>query len=309
MAGLKEKVQIALDESRILVLGTQVLVGFGFRSTLEPRFDQLTKFAQVTRLVSIALLLVTFVLLIAPCPYHQIRERGHDSARLNRFTVIMVAIALAPFAVAMGIDFAVAYSMVLGHLAGAIAGAAAALTAIFFWYVVELLSHRHAGDEMKDEGPTPLHSRIQHVLTEARVILPGAQALLGFQFASILVSGFTELPRSSQIVHLASLALVALATILLIAPAAYHRIVEKGEDTEHFHRTASALVLSALPPLALGVTGDFYVVARKIIGSQAGAIVAAGALFAFAAIMWFALSFIRAARERPAARPLRPREA
>ena len=30
----------------------------------------------------------------------------------------------------------------------------------------------------------PLHARIEQMLTEARVILPGAQALLGFQLAS-----------------------------------------------------------------------------------------------------------------------------
>lgn len=298
MAGLQEKVDVALGESRILVLGTQVLVGFGFRSTLEERFDELSRLAQVTRLVSIALLLVAFVLLIAPAPFHQIREHGHDTARLNSFTVLVVAIALAPFATAMGIDFAVAFSTVLGHVAGLIAGATAACTAIFFWYVLELFAHRHPGGEMKDEGPTPLHARIQHVLTEARVILPGAQALLGFQFASILVTGFTKLPRSSQLVHLASLAMVALATILLIAPAAYHRIVEHGEDTEHFHSTASKLVLSALPPLALGVAGDFYVVARKILGSTAAGIACAAAMLVFALVLWFALSFIRAERPR-----------
>jgi len=53
---------------------------------------------------------------------------------------------------------------------------------------------------------------------------PGAQALLGFQFAVMLVDGFDQLPASSQYLHLVSLVAVALSTVLLIAPAAYHRL-------------------------------------------------------------------------------------
>ena len=86
---------------------------------------------------------------------------------------------------------------------------------------------------------TPLKDKINDVLTEARVILPGSQAVLGFQFIVMLGPGFDKLPRASQWVHLASLSLMALSTILLMTPAAYHRIVEGGESTQRFLRFAS----------------------------------------------------------------------
>ncbi len=73
-------------------------------------------------------------------------------------------------------------------------------------------------------------------MTEARIVLPGAQALLGFQFITFLTDGFEKLSRTSQILHFVALALVALCAILLMAVPAYHRIVEKGEDTEHFQK-------------------------------------------------------------------------
>ena len=41
---------------------------------------------------------------------------------------------------------------------------------------------------------TPAAAKIDYALTEARVVLPGAQALLGFQLAIILTTGFAELP-------------------------------------------------------------------------------------------------------------------
>ena len=38
---LSEKVKIALDETRILILGAQILLGFGFRGVFSERFDEL----------------------------------------------------------------------------------------------------------------------------------------------------------------------------------------------------------------------------------------------------------------------------
>ncbi len=61
------------------------------------------------------------------------------------------------------------------------------------------------------------------MLTEARVVLPGVQALLGFQLAATLVDAFERLPESSKHLHLAGLRCLAIATVLLITPAAYHR--------------------------------------------------------------------------------------
>ena len=74
---------------------------------------------------------------------------------------------------------------------------------------------------------TTLKDKIEQVLTEARVVLPGVQALLGFQLSIMLMQGFESLPPSSRYIHLTSLALMTLSIILLISPAAYHRIVEQ----------------------------------------------------------------------------------
>src|SRR5712672_57448 len=89
---------------------------------------------------------------------------------------------------------------------------------------------------------TELHEKIDAMLTEARVILPGAQALLGFQLAIVLTEAFEKLPLPVKLTHGAALIFVALSTVLLIAPAAYHRIVYAGEDSDAFHRIGSRFV-------------------------------------------------------------------
>ena len=48
---------------------------------------------------------------------------------------------------------------------------------------------------------TPLNERITQMLTEARVVLPGVQALLGFQLTSVISQSFEKLPASSKLVH------------------------------------------------------------------------------------------------------------
>jgi cytochrome bd-type quinol oxidase subunit 2 len=129
-------------------------------------------------------------------------------------------------------------------------------------------------------------------------VLPGAQALLGFQFVTTLMEAFEKLPLSSRYVHLASLSMVAVSIVLLMTPAAYHRIVERGEETEHFHKFASHALIAAMVPLALGVAGDFYVVVRKITESATSAVAAALVSLLFFYGLWFGLTLYRRGRER-----------
>ncbi len=78
-----------------------------------------------------------------------------------------------------------------------------------------------------------LHDRIDYVLTEARVMLPGAQVLFGFQLLVPLMNAFQTLPLSARIVHFAALSLITATIVLLISPAAIHRIAFDGADDEY----------------------------------------------------------------------------
>ena len=115
---------------------------------------------------------------------------------------------------------------------------------------------------MNEEQKTDLTTRVKQVLIECRVVLPGAQALLGFQLIIMWMTAFYKIPQAWKLLHLASLMAVAISTILLITPAAYHRIVEQGEDSEMLHHITARLLLGAMVFLALGICGDFYVVCR-----------------------------------------------
>ena len=56
------------------------------------------------------------------------------------------------------------------------------------------------------------------------MVLPGVQALFGFQLIAVFNNGFSEkLSHAEQCVHLLALALVAIAGALIMSPASYHR--------------------------------------------------------------------------------------
>jgi DMSO reductase anchor subunit len=307
MAELKDKIQNALDEGRMLVLGSQVLLGFQFRSAFEQGFEKLPVASQYLKMGALGLMLLALGLLIAPGAYHRIVEEGEDTEDLHRFTTKVMDYALLPFAVGLGIDVYVAFERSSGRTFGLLTGLGATLFALFFWYGLEFMRRGEREPEIKEEqemakkensrqGGAKVKDKIKHVLTECRVVLPGAQALLGFQFISTLTESFEKLPASSKYVHLTSLALVAVTIILLMTPAAYHRIVERGEETEHFHRFASRILIAAMIPLALGICGDFFLIVRKVTDSATAAAVAGLVMLFFFYSLWFGFTIYRRKR-------------
>jgi len=305
MLALKDKVQNALDEARMLILGAQVLVGFQFGAVLSSGFEHLSSLAQYLNIVSLFIMLFAVALLVAPGTYHQIVNNGQDTRSLVKFTTQVMTIALLPFALSLGIDMYITIEKIAGPAAQFIAGISTFLVAVFLWYGWEMIrkyshhsrekiAHNQSKEPLPEfENRTELKDRIKQVLTEVRVVLPGTQALLGFQFAAIVQSGFDQLPVSSKYIHVASLALVALSITLLMTPAAYHRIVDQGDDTEHFHRLATRLLIAAMIPFGLGVCGDFFVVARKVTNSIPLAGTASVLILAFFYLLWFGYTMYR----------------
>ncbi len=306
MAKLKDKIKNTLDEGRILVIGSQVLIGFQFRSMFEPGFEQLSAHARYMKLGSLGLMVLALALLIWPGTYHQLIENGEDKEDVHRFASRVLAAAILPFALGLGIDFYVGAEFLFGRTQGLIAGAITLGTALLFWYGLELVHREKHSQEIEKErklsqqqqqeqgSGTEVKDKIEQVLTEVRVALPGAQALIGFQFISLFNESFQKLPQSLKIIHFISLCCVGLTIILLMTPASYHRIVERGEETERFHRFASTILLCSLVPLALGIAGDFYVVAHKVTSSGT----LAGFLAALALVILYGLWFGYAIQQR-----------
>jgi uncharacterized protein DUF6328 len=302
MTKLKDKIQTGLDESRMLVLGAQILIGFAFSANFQSAFDDLSPSAQYLNFLVLTLMLITICLLISSAAFHQLTEEGDDSVRLHRFTTHIMETVLVLFSLGIGADLYASAESIVGNTTAAVLATTMTVISLLFWYGPHFLvpgnkKNKDNGENMNvpDESrmPTAVHDKIRHVLTEARVILPGNQALLGFQFAVTLQQGFRDLPPALKLIHVISLSLIAVSTILLLTPASYHRIVEGGEETETFYRIASRLVLSSLPPMAAGISADFFVVVYKMSNRYALSTLAAVCMFCFFGGMWFGYPIYR----------------
>jgi hypothetical protein len=88
----------------------------------------------------------------------------------------------------------------------------------------------------------------------------------------------------------------AIATVLLIAPSAQHRILWRARDKEALLRRANALALAGTVFLALSITGAVWVV-TDVIYARAPASAVTAAIAGLFAWVWFAAPLIRRARK------------
>ena len=149
---------------------------------------------------------------------------------------------------------------------------------------------------MENVHKEDLEEEATHATDEARMVLPGVQAIMGFQLIAVFNQRFESLSFNEQLLHLAAFFLVTLAMGLIMAPAAYHRQVERGRVTRRFVDLASALLSLALIPLMVGVAFDSYILTRLVIGAPGQAVTCAMAVFAVLCGLWFGLPYAYGSR-------------
>ena len=150
-----------------------------------------------------------------------------------------------------------------------------------------------------EREPQSLADSVSNILEEARMILPGTQTLFGFQLIVVFNQTFQDrLSAAEQYLHLVATALVALATALLLAPAAYHRRVEPEAVSRRFVLLSTRLLSWSMTPLALAVCADFYLVASVATRRGLLSAVLAVALLAVFVGLWIVLPRRQASFDR-----------
>jgi hypothetical protein len=130
------------------------------------------------------------------------------------------------------------------------------------------------------------HERVDRNLTdllgELRVALPGVQVLFAFLLTVPFQQRFQTASSFDKNVYWVTLCTTALASILLIAPSAYHRVEFRMQDKDHIVEIANRYALAGFFFLGVGMTGAILLVTNFLFGTTRAAIttVAAAAVFA-----------------------------
>lgn len=307
MAQLSDRIENVLNEGRMLLLGGQVLLGFSYRICFEPAFQRLPAPARLAEVVSLAVMTFGLGWLLWPVTYHQIAQKGKQTEAVHTFATRVLDVGLFPFAFGLGLSI-YPVCIQLGIPVPILFSVAVFCFALLVWYVWTFVARdpqnrpklqeqlRQQQQELphnSNEQQQDLSDRIKKVLIECRMALPGAQAFLGFQFSIVFMEAFSRLPSSDRVIHFLSLLSTTISIVLLIAPAAYHRIAEGGRDSEHFQVVASRLLLIALVFLAPGMAGDLLIVLKTVTSSTfLAAAIAIGFLLAFY-VLWFGVSWLK----------------
>jgi hypothetical protein len=264
---LADKLKLALDEGRLLILGAQVVFGCQFQMIFQEGFPDAPRDSQAVQGIGLLALMLAVGLLITPSMTHQVAYRGEDRKGALRVASTCAGWAMVPMTLGLGATTFVVFESLFNRNVGVLTGITFAIVAFSFLYALGLvLRIGHKVQMPPSEKQTLLKNKIEQLLTEARVIIPGAQALLGFQFVVVFVRSFGELPGWVKMIHAVALAAIALSVVLLMTPAALHRIAYDGESSPLFFRISSALVVGAAFPLAVGIAADICVVGFKITG-------------------------------------------
>jgi predicted membrane channel-forming protein YqfA (hemolysin III family) len=141
-----------------------------------------------------------------------------------------------------------------------------------------------------------LDRELIELLNELRVALPGVQVLFAFLLAVPFTQRFEGLTSVQKDVFFAVFLSTAIATALLIAPSAYHRLRWRERDKEQMLRTSNRLAIAGTAFLAAAIVGVVYLVTDLLFGLTASllATFAAGVMFAW---LWFGLPLVRRLRD------------
>lgn len=143
------------------------------------------------------------------------------------------------------------------------------------------------------EEIVPLSKSAEFLLNECRMVLPGIQALFGFQLIAVFNSGFSQLLSGvDQKLHLFALVLTAISIAFVMAPAAYHRQTGTHEVSNDFLKLASNLLLLGMFPLMVAICIDVYLVVQIFLEKSVAVLITLCLTMLFV-LLWYIIPQLR----------------
>ena len=130
------------------------------------------------------------------------------------------------------------------------------------------------------------------LLQELRVAGLGVQVLFGFLLSIPFTTRFVKLSHGQHALYVATLVLAAVATALLLAPVAYHRLVFRRHRKEQLVKDANVLAILGLAAVGLAVSGAVLLVLSFVAHGASVAVIALCVVCLFA-VLWFVLPLAR----------------
>jgi hypothetical protein len=156
---------------------------------------------------------------------------------------------------------------------------------------------RRSEEHTRETHKERIDRELLELLNELRVALPGVQIL----FAFLLIVPFQQTVRQAtdfqRDVYFVTLLAVCVATGLLIAPAAQHRVLFRQHDKETLLHRSSRMAYAGLLVLAVAITTAVLLV-TDVLFSRTQAWISAAGVGAVLAWWWIAVPFWQRSHNR-----------
>jgi Family of unknown function (DUF6328) len=161
---------------------------------------------------------------------------------------------------------------------------------------------RREAIERRETDLERLDRNLVELLQELRVAQTGVQVLFAFLLTVPFSNRFSTLSGFERGAYFAALVCSLLASILLIAPTSFHRLLFRMRQKEYMVEIANRLALAGLAFIAVAMSAVMLLIADVMFGGWAIAVVGVLTVCAFA-VLWYVLP-LRRRREigTPAAR-------
>ncbi len=157
------------------------------------------------------------------------------------------------------------------------------------------ISSEDSGERSGETRRERIDRELMELLNELRVALPGVQ----FLFAFLLIVPFQQtrddLTDLQRTVYFVALLAAAVATLLLIAPAAQHRVLFRQHDKEALLRRSNRSATLGLTVLAVAIVSAVLLV-TDVVFDLTLAWFTAAVVAALLAWWWIAVPFWKRAR-------------
>jgi hypothetical protein len=141
-------------------------------------------------------------------------------------------------------------------------------------------------DETRETPKERRDRELGELLAEMRVAITGVQVLFAFLLTLPFTQRYTTLNADERKVYFAAVLAAALSSLLLIAPAANHRLLFRDGTKEQLLQAANKLVICGLVLLAVGIGLSLYLV-TAVVFSTTFAVVVSVAVAAVTFFAWF----------------------
>lgn len=137
-----------------------------------------------------------------------------------------------------------------------------------------------------------LDRELMELLNELRVVLTGVQVMFAFLLTVPFTARFQDLVPTQRLMYAVAFTVIATASVLLMAPTAYHRIRFRKQDKERMLRWANRFAIAGVSLLAIAI-GTIVLFVIDVLYRLPTAAVVAGLVMTLIAWTWFAIPLYR----------------